>query len=64
LESSATQILWEREVIVIKILSRLKKQRKAITLEEKLEVVKRYERNECTVDVVRATGISESVKEQ
>jgi hypothetical protein len=37
-----------------------KKQTKTITLEEKLDVIRRYERNESTVDIVNATGISES----
>jgi hypothetical protein len=37
-----------------------KKQRKSLTLEEKLDVIKRYERNERNVDIVRVTGISES----
>jgi hypothetical protein len=36
-----------------------KKQRKSL-IEEKLYVIKRYERNERTVDIVRVTGISES----
>jgi vancomycin permeability regulator SanA len=45
---------------VIKILPGLKKQRKAIMLEEKLEIIKRCEHNEHTVYIVRATGISES----
>ncbi|XP_036357331.1 uncharacterized protein LOC115209549 isoform X2 [Octopus sinensis] len=34
--------------------------RKAITLEEKLDVIQRFERNERTCDIVRATGIKES----
>ena len=38
-----------------------KKQRKAVTLEEKLSVIKRYENNERTVDIVRATGLSDSM---
>jgi hypothetical protein len=54
------QTILEKEVIVIKIFPRLKKQIKAITLEEKLEIIKRYECNEHTVDIVRVTGISES----
>jgi hypothetical protein len=37
-----------------------KKQRKSSTLEGKLDVIKRHERNERTVDIVRVTGISES----
>jgi hypothetical protein len=36
-----------------------KKQRKTVTLEEKLSVIKMYENNECTVDIIRATGLSE-----
>jgi hypothetical protein len=31
-----------------------------LTLVEKLSVIKRYENNERTVDIVRATGLSES----
>lgn len=34
--------------------------RKAITLEEKLDVIQRFERNERTCNIVRATGIKES----
>lgn len=34
--------------------------RRSITLKEKLEVIKRFERNERTCDIVRATGIKES----
>jgi hypothetical protein len=34
-----------------------KKKRKTITLEEKLNVIRRYECNESTVDIVNATGI-------
>jgi hypothetical protein len=34
-----------------------KKQRKTITLEEKLDVIRRYECNERTVDTVNAMGI-------
>jgi hypothetical protein len=37
-----------------------KKQRKTAILEEKLDVIRRYERNERTVDIVNATGIPES----
>jgi hypothetical protein len=37
-----------------------KKQRKTVTLVEKLPVIKRYKNNERTVDIVRATGLSES----
>nr|CAD7569859.1 unnamed protein product [Timema californicum] len=37
-----------------------KKQRKAITLDRKLDVIERYERKERTVNIVRATGIPES----
>jgi transposase-like protein len=37
-----------------------KKQRKTITLEEKLNMIKRYEHNEHAVDIVNAMGISES----
>jgi transposase-like protein len=37
-----------------------KKQRKSITFEEKLDVIKRYERDECTVDIANAIGIPES----
>jgi hypothetical protein len=40
--------------------SKTKKRKEAIALEEESEVKKRYERNERTVDIVRATGISES----
>ncbi|XP_059511090.1 TP53-regulated inhibitor of apoptosis 1 isoform X1 [Stegostoma tigrinum] len=36
------------------------RKRKAITLEEKLDVIKRFERNERTCDIVRVTGIKES----
>ncbi|XP_019381350.1 PREDICTED: CENPB DNA-binding domain-containing protein 1-like [Gavialis gangeticus] len=36
------------------------RKRKAITLEEKLEVVKRYERSEKTKEIRYATGLSES----
>jgi transposase-like protein len=36
-----------------------KKQRKTITPEEKLDVIRRYELNESTVDIVNATGIPE-----
>ncbi|GCC33616.1 hypothetical protein chiPu_0012086 [Chiloscyllium punctatum] len=36
------------------------RKRKAITLEEKLGVIKRFERNERTCDIARATGIKES----
>jgi hypothetical protein len=34
-----------------------KKQRKSITLEEKLDVIKRYERNKCTADIGNALEI-------
>jgi hypothetical protein len=34
-----------------------KKQRKTIIVEEKLDVIRRYEHNECMVDIVNATGI-------
>jgi hypothetical protein len=37
-----------------------KKQRKTITIEEKLHVIRGYERNERSVDIVNATGIPES----
>jgi hypothetical protein len=37
-----------------------RKQRKSVTFEEKLDVMKRYERNEHTVDVANAMGILES----
>jgi hypothetical protein len=37
-----------------------KKQRKTITLEEKLDQIISYEINERTVDLVNATGIPES----
>uniref|UniRef100_S4RDI6 HTH CENPB-type domain-containing protein n=1 Tax=Petromyzon marinus TaxID=7757 RepID=S4RDI6_PETMA len=36
------------------------KKRKAITLEQKLDVIKRYERNERTHDIIRTTGLTES----
>ncbi|GCC25938.1 hypothetical protein chiPu_0004352 [Chiloscyllium punctatum] len=36
------------------------RKRQAITLEVKLDVIKRFERNERTCDIVRATGIKES----
>jgi hypothetical protein len=37
-----------------------KKTKKSLTLEKKLDVIKRYEHNKRTVDIVRVTGISES----
>jgi transposase-like protein len=42
---------------VTDVLPMAKKQRKSFTLEEKLDVIRRYEH---TVDIVRVTGISES----
>jgi hypothetical protein len=37
-----------------------KKQRKTITLEEKLDGIRRYKCKKCMVDIVNATGIPES----
>jgi hypothetical protein len=37
-----------------------KKQRKTITLEEKFDAIRRYECNECMVDIVNAMGIPKS----
>jgi hypothetical protein len=37
-----------------------KKQRKSITPKEKLDVIKRYECNECMVDIANAMGIPKS----
>ena len=34
--------------------------RKALSIEVKLEIIKRFERNERTCDIVRATGINEA----
>jgi hypothetical protein len=35
-------------------------ERKALSIEEKLEIIKRFERNEGTRDIARATGLKES----
>jgi hypothetical protein len=37
-----------------------KNQRKSVTLEEKLDVIKRYECNRCTAGIANAMGIPES----
>ena len=37
-----------------------KRQRKVITVEVKMDVLGRYERGDCTADVRRALGLSES----
>jgi transposase-like protein len=37
-----------------------KKQRKSITLEEKLDLIKRYQHNKCKVDIASAMGIPKS----
>lgn len=42
-------------------VSKSKKQRKSITLEDNLDVIRKYEYNECTVNIVRMTGILESI---
>jgi hypothetical protein len=35
------------------------RKRKALSIEEKLEIIKRFERNEKTRDIARATGLKE-----
>jgi hypothetical protein len=40
-----------------------KKQRKSITLQEKVNMIKRYECDKCTVVIANAVGIPKSIKE-
>jgi hypothetical protein len=58
--SNLTSTLLEKRKNSDRRAAHGKKQRKSLTLEETLDVIKRYERNERTVDIVRVTGISES----
>ena len=37
-----------------------KRSRKALTLDDKMEIIRRYDRGQRTADIVRAMGISES----
>ena len=37
-----------------------KRPRKVMSLEEKMDIIRRYERGQRTADIVRATGVSES----
>jgi hypothetical protein len=38
----------------------VKEKKKALSIEEKLEIIKRFERNERTRDIARVTGLKES----
>ena len=38
-----------------------KRSRKALTLDDKMDVLRRYDRGQRTADIVRVTGYSESI---